>query len=85
MLSTESERELDIHVNSYRLLLWRTDTDQFYEEQWLKGRIYELQRVQLACSGLKISIPNIRRLIEAFDSEHASRKRCNTTVVDRGM
>jgi len=32
------------------LLLWRTDTDQFYEGQWFKGRIYE-RRCDLSPSG----------------------------------
>ena len=32
------------------LTLWRTDTDQFYEGQWLKGRIYE-RRCDLSPNG----------------------------------
>ena len=32
------------------LTLWRTDTDQFYEGQWLKGRIYE-RRCDLSPDG----------------------------------
>src|ERR1044071_9107311 len=32
------------------LILWRTDTDEFIEGQWLKGRIYE-RRCDLSPSG----------------------------------
>jgi hypothetical protein len=35
------------------LLLWRTDTDQFYEGQWFKGRIYE-RRCDLSPSGKRL-------------------------------
>lgn len=35
------------------LLLWRTDTDQFYEGQWFKGRIYE-RRCDLSPSGERL-------------------------------
>jgi len=35
------------------LLLWRTDTDQFYEGQWFKGRIYE-RRCDLSPSGARL-------------------------------
>lgn len=35
------------------LLLWRTDTDQFYEGQWLKGRIYE-RRCDLSPNGTRL-------------------------------
>jgi hypothetical protein len=35
------------------LLLWHTDTDQFYEGQWFKGRIYE-RRCDLSPSGKRL-------------------------------
>lgn len=35
------------------LVMWRTDTDQFYEGQWLKGRIYE-RRCDLSPSGKRL-------------------------------
>jgi hypothetical protein len=35
------------------LVLWRTDTDQFYEGQWFKGRIYE-RRCDLSPSGNRL-------------------------------
>lgn len=35
------------------LLLWHTDTDSFYEGQWLKGRIYE-RRCDLSPSGKRL-------------------------------
>ena len=35
------------------LVLWRTDNDQFYEGQWLKGRIYE-RRCDLSPSGKRL-------------------------------
>jgi len=35
------------------LTLWRTDTDQFFEGQWLKGRIYE-RRCDLSPSGKRL-------------------------------
>jgi hypothetical protein len=35
------------------LVLWRTDTDQFQEGQWLKGRIYE-RRCDLSPSGQRL-------------------------------
>jgi hypothetical protein len=35
------------------LVLWRTDTDQFYQGQWLKGRIYE-RRCDLSPSGKRL-------------------------------
>ena len=36
-----------------QLLLWRTDSDQFHEGQWLKGRIYE-RRCDLSPSGNRL-------------------------------
>jgi hypothetical protein len=35
------------------LILWHTDTDKFYEGQWLKGRIYE-RRCDLSPSGKRL-------------------------------
>jgi hypothetical protein len=35
------------------LVLWHTDTDDFHEGQWLKGRIYE-RRCDLSPSGKKL-------------------------------
>ena len=35
------------------LVLWRTDTDEFVEGQWLKGRIYE-RRCDLSPSGKRL-------------------------------
>jgi len=35
------------------LLLWRADTDQFYEGQWFNGRIYE-RRCDLSPSGKRL-------------------------------
>jgi hypothetical protein len=35
------------------LLFWRTDTDQFYEGQWFKGRIYE-RRCDLSPGGERL-------------------------------
>jgi len=35
------------------LVLWRTDTDQFYEGQWLKGRVYE-RRCDLSPNGERL-------------------------------
>jgi hypothetical protein len=35
------------------LLLWHTDTDQFFEGQWFKGRIYE-RRCDLSPSGKRL-------------------------------
>ena len=35
------------------LVLWHTDTDHFYEGQWLKGRIYE-RRCDLSPSGKRL-------------------------------
>jgi hypothetical protein len=35
------------------LVLWRTDTDEFFEGQWFKGRIYE-RRCDLSPSGKRL-------------------------------
>src|SRR5690242_10890371 len=35
------------------LVLWHTDTDQFYEGQWFKGRIYE-RRCDLSPNGTRL-------------------------------